>query len=185
MSGRAAVTGRLRMKNLLIAIVVLGAIGLAAAWYAGALSPVTITDEFAGPYYVVYEDNMGSYGLLDEKIKDVQKTLTDGNVPYTDGIAVINSDPISTPPDQLQSIGGVIVSGPVALTDSKLAQKIITYDHYAVVTFNGFTMLGLNHVYPKVYEWMKANGKTLGWPVLEIHTGDGMKKQIKYMFPFK
>jgi effector-binding domain-containing protein len=173
------------MRNLLIAIVVLGAIGLAAAWYVGALAPVTITDEYAGPFYAVCEDNIGSYGLLDEKIKDVQKALTEGNVAYTDGIAVINSDPITTPPDQLQSIGGVIVAGPVQVSDSKLTLKVITYDHYAVATFNGLPMLGLNHVYPKVYAWIKANGKTLGWPVVEIHTGDGMKKQIKYMFPIK
>jgi hypothetical protein len=181
----AAVTGRRKMKNLLIVAVILGCLGLAAAWWSGALAPVNITDEFAGPFFVVYEDNIGSYGLLGEKIKDVQKTLTDGNTPFTDGIAVIGSDPISTPPDQLQSIGGVIVSGPITITDQKLGQKIIVYDHYAVATFNGVPMLGLNHIYPKVYEWAKTNGKTIGWPAVEIHTGNGFKKQIKYMFPIK
>jgi AraC family transcriptional regulator len=172
------------MKKILILAIVLGGAALAAAWYAGMLSPITFTDQFDGPFYIVYEDHTGPYPLVQNVITDVTKSLDEANIQYGDAIAQFFDDPKVTPTDQLKSLGGVIVTGTVQV-DSPLGTKIINYDHYAVATFNGLPMLGPNIVYPKAAQWMKANGKVQNGAVIEIYKKGGMKKEIKYMFPIK
>lgn len=161
---------------------VLGVAALAAAWFSGVLSPVTFTDRYEGPFFVVYEDHVGAYPLIEQVVKDVSKRMDDANLPYTDGFGQFYDDPKTVPADKLRSIGGVLVSG-VTQVDSPMAFGTIQYDHYAIASFKGLSMLGPSVVYPKAVEWMKANNKTLNGAVIEIYKKGGLKKEVIFMFP--
>jgi len=172
------------MNKLIIFVILIGGAALAAAWYAGVLSPVQFEEKPAGPFFVVYEDHEGPYALIKGKIEDVQKTLDASQVKYNQAFAQYFDDPKKVSPMQLRSIGGVLVDGPVDV-ESPLAYKVITYNNYLVASFNGLPQIGPSVVYPKATKWMQANNKTLNGPIIEIYQKAGLKTAILYLFPIK
>ncbi len=172
------------MSKLIIFVVVLGGAALAAAWYAGVLSPVSFEEKPAGPFFVVYEDHEGPYALIKGKIEDVQKTLDTAQIKYNQSFAQYFDDPKKVPAMQLRSIGGVLVDGPVDV-ESPLAFQTITYNNYLVASFTGLPQIGPSVVYPKAIKWMQTNNKTLNGPIIEIYDKAGLKMAILYMFPIK
>lgn len=170
------------MKKILILVIILGVVALGTASYTGLFSSIAFEERNEGPFYVVYEDHEGAYQLIQSVIKDVTKRLDEQNIPYGDGIAVLYDDPKTVPADQLKSKGGVLVGDQVSV-DSPMAFTSLPYNHYLVGTFSGMSAVGTMRVYKKAEEWMKANGKTLNGPIIEIYNGKGIKQNIFYYFP--
>lgn len=148
---------------------------LGAAMYMGAFASVDISSEVRGPYYFVYQDHIGLYQRIAEKIEEVHTLLEDRQVATIHPAAQYLDDPNVVPVADLRSRGGWLVKDSVHVAPpfhlAHIGQRSVALAriraHPAVAPFK---------TYPALHDWLnrKKTKQDSSFHILEIYYDSGV-----------
>ncbi len=159
----------------------------------GALEPVVISQESAGPFHVLTKDHLGAYHKIGPVISEVEAWARANGEPCSQSFGEYFDDPEKNDEDRLKSRGGCLLSKSFEGANSDWASRLpkgmtlATIESRNVVkaVFNGAPSLGPVKVYPKVFEFMNLNDLKIAGAILEIYSFDSKsgKGSTAYLFP--
>lgn len=154
----------------------------------GMNKPVELSAKEQGPFATLYLEHTGPYYKIAEKIDTVEAWAKANSVSCAKTFGEYIDDPKTVAEDRLQSRGGCIIDklpeGVTQQEDMKLGE--IPKRDYLSAVFRGAPSVGPYTVYPKAFDWMKENSRTLDGPVVELYTVLNEKEVLtEYLFPIK
>ena len=185
------------LKKVLLSLSVLLFLVFIFLIYLGAFKQVEIKEQAMGPYYLVYQENTGSYTPTGKIIEKVFNELQEKKIDGTKGFGIFYDDPKTTEKSIQRSEAGCVVSredyNKLTQTDS-LKLKEFKEQKCLVATFpyrNFLSIyLGILKVYPafnnkleelkikRTYGFEIYDKKTYGFEIYD-------KKTITYIMPLE
>ena len=167
-----------------ISAVLISAIAV-LSFFAGLFDNLKITNQTAGPYYLVYRTHRGSYSGIQFVMGDVYRYMREKkSVTTENGFVIYYDDPEKIQTDSLRSIAGVITDSSVVVEEpykSGLFRKTeALIGTFPIRSFMSYS-IGVYKFYPAMEKKLAKDKIQLSGPVLEIF--DLGKKQITYVAP--
>lgn len=150
------------------------------AWTLGAFSEVELTRQESGPYYFLTFAEHTSYRTVPvslEHLKELGAVKDDSNAQPA---ALILTDPMTTPLQELQAFGGYIISDSV---QTGAGQRLFKIEKRAVITasIDANPTIATFKTYPALSEWLSKNYRSFSseLPYLEIyHANNGVTVEM-------
>jgi effector-binding domain-containing protein len=167
--------------------VILGMAGY-FTWYLGALRPVNLAEQEAGPYNLLYKENVGPYHKVAPLITEVETFAKSHGLICKLTFGQYLDDPRNVEEGRLRAHVGCLLS-----TEELAALKDLPADYktetilskkYLVAIFEGSPAIGPMKVYPKAEDYFNAKNIKIAGPVIEIYEVHSEKAMTtKYLFP--
>jgi len=144
-----------------------------AAWIMGAFDSVQITETSGGPYYFISFDSQSGFQDIPANIQEIKNLIT--LPPETEQIsaAMILSNPMMIPLNEVEVIGGLIVSDSISVS-SPLQLTRIEKRSIISATLEANPSIAIFKTYPALSEWLRKNDREykLKLPFIEIYYND-------------
>jgi AraC family transcriptional regulator len=182
------VEGHVVKKAIFTTLAAIIAFSIYIYFRLGMNKEVALEAKEAGPFKVLYLKHTGPYFKIAEKIDYVEKWAKANGVACEKTFGQYIDDPKVVDEDRLQSQGGCIISelpkGVSAQEEMILGE--LPKRKYLIGSFNGAPSVGPYTVYPKAFDWMKANTTALDGAIIEIYNVVNEKEVLtEYLFPIK
>jgi hypothetical protein len=178
------------MKIIISVILFLSLIMIYASW-SGLFKKVSVDTTTRGPFYLVYDNQDGSYWGLRAKSRDLTARLEkEFGIQPIARIIAYHDDPRITPKQDLRALYGCLVSAAdsetLSMKNAPFRMKRWPEHTFKRVTFPLSTMLsvwiGEMKAYPAIDDYNRTRGEYCG-TVMEIH--DGKSRVIEYLQPLE
>ena len=162
---------------------------LALALYYGGFRKVTINERVAGPYYLIFESNIGSYRKTGGSVERLKSLARAHTIEPIAGFGIYFDDPEQIPESQLRSEAGIMVSAhdldALKPYIENFSHRVFTETRAAVTNFpnKGFIsgFFGAWRIYPKMKTYLKRKGVTVR-ESMEIYHSEN--QWTEYLFPY-
>lgn len=146
-----------------------------AAWSMGMFSPVTVSDQMRGPYYIVSIAHTGSYRGISEKIETVAQMLEKKQIEHSIACGIFFDDPSVVPFDFLRSEGGFLIQDSITV-DSIFIMNRIPKRKVVVASIEANPALAWFKTYPALNGWIAKNSyqTDTSKPIIELYHTDGL-----------
>jgi hypothetical protein len=95
-----------------------------SAWNMGVFASVVITSGERGPYYLVTHKHTGSYEMIYQKIKQIQKYLDEKNINPLYPAVILAGNPFELSLSKLDARGGFIIKDSTGVDTPFVLQRI-------------------------------------------------------------
>ena len=174
-----------------IALMVVGFVFLFllfVSFYYGAFQNIEIQRKEVGPFYIVYEDHIGSYSKIGPVMDSVYQSLLKDGISTKKGVGIYYDDPKEVPQEKLRSIGGCIVEEAdipkFDLVKEKYKMQIWNKSDSLTVNFpfkgKLSIVFGVMKVYPALNDRIKQEGFGKAPGIMELYVEN---KEIIYVYP--
>ena len=169
------------LKKILILIsgVTCGLMGVAliGAWWLGGFSTVELAREELGPYRIVCLEHTGPYHEIASKILKVRELGGDSEDRLGVACGIYYDDPQKVAKSQLRSKGGYVFEGELTVV-KPLVIVDVPKRAVLVARVEAHPSVAALKVYPKMAEWLRANGVEAAGPALEFYHEGRVESQI-------
>jgi hypothetical protein len=148
---------------------------LVAVWTMGMFSPVSITKDRRGPYYVVILSHKGSYQGISQKIDEVSIMLTENQIEHRVACGIYYDDPAKIAIEELRSEGGFLVTDSIQVTPPFKCLKFPARS-VGVASIEANPAIAGFKTYPALLDWIdkyKFESDTLQ-PTIELYHNNGI-----------
>lgn len=176
------------MKKIAGIIVVIVTVLLLVLAYFGLFAPVKISEETAGPFWLVYDKYIGEYKNVGPVMDKIYNDLKKDGIVTTKGFGIYYDNPKTVDKDKLRSIVGCILDSKDEIKIDEIGKKYNLKQYPASKSaicnfpFKGMPsiIIGLIKVYPKLTKHMN-DCKYPEMPIMEIYDTPG--QVIQYIVP--
>jgi len=141
---------------------------IAVLWWWGLFSSATLTVGTAGDYRYAYLDAQGVYSKLVKKQDEVLFELKKQNITPGAEVALLMSDPRTTPSDDLMAQAGFMI-GKDANPLPPLKVNTIHKREVVIAEIKAHPLLAYGKVYSALLEYAKQHNTGLHLPTLEMY----------------
>jgi AraC family transcriptional regulator len=182
------------IKHVFFAVTIgLVAFSLYLAQYTGAFKSVYVGLDERGPYILVYQNHVGAYHKIVEKIQNVEAWAKENKLDCKFTFGEFFDDPSTTEEGRLKSRAGCLIEekNTAALATLKtltlpadFAQALLPKTKVVVALFTGSPGIGPLKVYPKAESFMNESKLKRKGPPVEIYEVlDPQTMNTTYLFP--
>ena len=142
-----------------VAVFMLFLVLIIAAWSLGAFDTVQISESQSGSFYFIVLDQTSGYRDIPVTIERIKNSVQLPPDIESQSGALIFSNPLSTPLNEVQVKGGIIIPDsvfvPTPLQLIKLDKRLIVS-----ATLEANPSIAIFKTYPALAEWLRKNDRT-------------------------
>jgi hypothetical protein len=149
---------------------------LAVFWWWGGFSSVSVTETDAGPYRYAYIDYAGPISNMRKSQRAALDKFTAAKIEAGDTVTVILTDPRAAN-GKVRAQVGYILGATASVPDGMKEGRIERRPVYSA-TVQAAVLLAPSKAYEALADVLKARGKTLAMPTVELYRPAGQASRI-------
>lgn len=149
---------------------------VAVFWWWGGFASVSVVETEAGPYRYAYVDYQGPISNMRKTQRSALDKFTAANVEAGDTISVILTDPRATHGKVRAHLGYLLADEaavPAGTKEGRIARRPVYAAHVQAAV-----LLAPSKAYQALADMLKARGKPLAMPTVELYRPAGQANRI-------